>query len=106
LILMDAHNKPRAVTGDRHVGAVGPAWGWADGNDEDIIAREIEGFIPAKHWRDVNTVFAGLRQLWWDDHDKEETQKHIYAEAIRANVWDDIKLLLDAERQTKAVAPV
>jgi len=105
LVLMDAFCKPGAITGDTHVGAVGPAWGWADGKGEDTIAREIEGFIPIEHWRDVNTVFAGMRQLWWDDKNKEETRRIIYAEALEANNWKDIKRLLDAGRKKEAVPP-
>jgi len=105
LVLMDAFCKPGAITGDTHVGAVGPAWGWADGKGEDTIAREIEGFIPIEHWRDVNTVFAGMRQLWWDDGNKEETRRIICAEALEANNWKDIKRLLDAGRKKEAVPP-
>jgi len=47
--------------------------------------KSFSSSILARHWRDVNTVFAGLQQGASAEVD--------LCQATKANVWDDIKLL-------------
>ena len=74
LMFQDGLNKPLGIVGDRHVGRV--FFHWSTRKKYTLakyvksktavceeVCRDIESWMPCQHWRDMNEVIAGLRQL-------------------------------------------
>lgn len=72
--MQDVWDVSELLTGDTHVAVCGLAWGFADvpmgtKYDADKIARMIEDWMPNNRYRQLNTTFAGLRQLYFYEGD-------------------------------------
>jgi len=105
LILQDVWGKSELLTGDTHVCLGALAWGWADPTgktmDADQITRQIEFWFPKKRYRELNSTFAGLRQLYFYVGNKqlrETARTTIKRIAKEMNCWGEIKLLVAAKQ--------
>ena len=66
LVLHDVHNVyDRGIICDTHVHSTFDNLKWADkGLSADNASRQVEHWFPKEFWKDVNPVFASIRQLW------------------------------------------
>ena len=70
LVMQDVWQRSVLLTGDTHVCVGSLAWGFADAPNgrktmnPTIISRMIEDWMPNRRFRELNSSFAGLRQLY------------------------------------------
>ena len=89
--MQDVFDKPVLLTGDSHVCVGGLAWGFADVRGKTMnptaISRMIEDWMPNQRYREVNSTFAGLRQLYFyeGDSDKRQQAREVIMRIAREN---------------------
>jgi endonuclease III len=99
--MSDVWNIMELLTCDTHVAVGALAWGWADQTTKKIspdnIAKQIEDWLDNCLYRDVNSTFAGLRQLWQlrgDECRRERAKSLIESLAKKKGCWKQIRLLV------------
>jgi len=59
------------VVGDSHVRDASRNLGMTEEKKDHAVAIDLEGWMPPSTFRDINEVFAGLRQLWRSSRNRE-----------------------------------
>ena len=90
LVLHDVHQiYDRGIICDTHVHSSFENLEWADiGLTADNASRQVEDWLPKEFWKDINPVFASIRQLW---ENKSNRSKMI---EIAADMEFDVNLIV------------
>jgi len=105
LVIQDVFGRSELITGDSHVCIGALAWNFADVPQRktwnpDLVSRMLEDWFPSKRYRELNSSFAGLKQLYFYEGDAERrvmARAAIESIAKKLHGWEKIKLLLDAK---------
>ena len=75
LILQDALDEVDGLVVDSHLQKAFVRLEMTSKTNPDDIAAEVEAWLDKRHYRRVNEVFAGIRQLWQSVSDRNNKEK-------------------------------
>lgn len=101
LIMQDVHFDYEAgIVNDSHFWDASRNLVWTKETSVNNIAREMEAWLPKNWWRPINPLFAGLRQLWSVQANREAITE-VYQ---RLGIWKQVEAIVvvrkDRHRKT------